>query len=400
MSRSRRILIIITTLIISYQYIWKPYFSSTKSILNRNQTTSTSSSSSSSSTTITKHKQRVVAIGDLHGDLPHAVRVLRLAELIDMRNKWIGKKTVLVQTGDIVDRGRDTIVLYQLMDRLRNEAKAAGGAVVSLLGNHEYMNALGDWRYVTEEDIETFGGKKNRRKLMSSEGWIGESWLKNYNTTARVPYILSTDSNLNQVPIDPSTYFETFQDKSSKPNPFLNSAIAFVHGGITPEYAKIGISEINRIGQSFLNRSLQNPKPTGGLPSDTTMEEKMFYSSHGPLWERSYALEENEEMICDQIEKTINLLNVRRLVMGHTPQFKGILGRCQGKILLIDTGISSAYGGALSALEIQYTLTLDPKPNPETNHPIWHESEIVHGLQEGKLKQVLAQHTRVVEFPF
>lgn len=391
MSRSRRIIIIITTIIITYQYIWKPYFSPSKPIPS-------GTDQPFSSTATTKFKQRVVAIGDLHGDLPHAIRVLRLAELIDTRNKWIGKKTVLVQTGDIVDRGRDTIVLYQLMDRLRSEAKAAGGAVVSLLGNHEYMNALGDWRYVTDEDIETFGGKKNRRKLMSSEGWIGETWLKNYNTTARVPYIISVNSNLSNKPSDHPSYFQTIQDSSTE-NPFLSSAAAFVHGGITPEYANLGITEMNRIGQSFLNRALQNPKATGGLPSNTPTEEKMFYSAHGPLWERSYALEENEELICDQIEKTINVLKVRRLIMGHTPQFKGILGRCQGKILLIDTGISSAYGGALSALEIQYTLTLDPKPNPETNNPIWHESEVVHALQEGKLKQVLAQHTRVVELP-
>lgn len=44
-----------------------------------------------------------------------------------------------VQTGDIVDRGKDTIALYHLFDELRVQAEAAGGAVVSLLGNHELM---------------------------------------------------------------------------------------------------------------------------------------------------------------------------------------------------------------------------------------------------------------------
>lgn len=37
---------------------------------------------------------------------------------------------------DIVDRGRDTIALYRLMDALRTQAQRAGGGVVSLLGNH------------------------------------------------------------------------------------------------------------------------------------------------------------------------------------------------------------------------------------------------------------------------
>lgn len=65
--------------------------------------------------------------------------------------------------------------------------------------------------------------------------------------------------------------------------------------------------------------------------------------------------------------------------------------------LCFPTGISSAYGGALSALEIQYTLTLDPKPNPESRKAVWHESEVVYALQEGKMKDILAQENRVIE---
>lgn len=44
-------------------------------------------------------------------------------------------------------RGDDTILIYQLMDKLRGQAKAAGGQVLSCLGNHEWMNVIGDWRY-------------------------------------------------------------------------------------------------------------------------------------------------------------------------------------------------------------------------------------------------------------
>lgn len=51
---------------------------------------------------------RTVAIGDLHGDLPHALKVLTIAGLIDSDTNWIGGETTLVQTGDIVDRGKDT----------------------------------------------------------------------------------------------------------------------------------------------------------------------------------------------------------------------------------------------------------------------------------------------------
>jgi len=43
--------------------------------------------------------------------------------------------------------------------------------------------------------------------------------------------------------------------------------------------------------------------------------------------------------------------------MGHTPTFDKMVSRCGGKIIIIDTGISHAYGGVLSALDIVYTLS-------------------------------------------
>ena len=45
-------------------------------------------------------------------------------------------------------RGDDTIALFTLMERLREQASAVGGTVLSHLGNHEWMNAIGDWRYI------------------------------------------------------------------------------------------------------------------------------------------------------------------------------------------------------------------------------------------------------------
>lgn len=56
---------------------------------------------------------------------------------MDDRGNWIGKDATLIQTGDIVDRGPDTIAIYKLFDSLRTQARGAGGEVVSLLGNHE-----------------------------------------------------------------------------------------------------------------------------------------------------------------------------------------------------------------------------------------------------------------------
>jgi len=46
-------------------------------------------------------------------------------------------------------RGDDTIALFSLIEQLREQASAVGGNVLSHLGNHEWMNAIGDWRYMS-----------------------------------------------------------------------------------------------------------------------------------------------------------------------------------------------------------------------------------------------------------
>lgn len=54
-------------------------------------------------------------------------------------------------------------------------------------------------------------------------------------------------------------------------------------------------------------------------------------------------------------------------IQGHTPNFEHIVSRCDGQVIIIDTGISSAYGGVLSALEIIYTLTPVPDEDDDNN---------------------------------
>jgi 3',5'-cyclic AMP phosphodiesterase CpdA len=70
-----------------------------------------------------------------------------MAKVIDDKADWAGGSDIMVQTGDIVDRGTYAFDIYRLMQKLRGQADAAGGRVVSILGNHEIMNAIGDWRW-------------------------------------------------------------------------------------------------------------------------------------------------------------------------------------------------------------------------------------------------------------
>lgn len=216
-----------------------------------------------------------------------------------------------------------------------------------------------DWRYVTKEDIASFGGERNRREAFST-GWIGQEFRTNYSITARVPYLITDDdfpaSFAVQAPVLPKTPRGSSDrrfvgDPHVSPsfdavaNPFRLAAASFVHGGITPEYlaslphsSDEPISEMNRIGHELLASLLTVPGHAPlGLPRTAPAEQREFWSERGPMWNRDWALEDEDE-ICERAEKACEVLRVRHLIQGHTPQFEGILSRCDGKILLIDTG--------------------------------------------------------------
>lgn len=48
--------------------------------------------------------RRIVAVGDLHGDMPNAQKVLQMAGVVDAAGNWAGGVDFFVQTGDIIDR--------------------------------------------------------------------------------------------------------------------------------------------------------------------------------------------------------------------------------------------------------------------------------------------------------
>src|SRR5258708_32871902 len=81
--------------------------------------------------------QRVLVIGDIHGEFEKLVAVLRKADLVDEAFSWRGSTATVWFMGDFLDRGPDGIAVVDLVMRLQQEAQAAGGRIHSLLGNHE-----------------------------------------------------------------------------------------------------------------------------------------------------------------------------------------------------------------------------------------------------------------------
>ena len=91
--------------------------------------------------------EKIIAIGDLHGDYDHFVTILKNEDINlvaekDNKLHWIGGKTHLVQIGDVMDRGDKARDIFDLIKTLEKEAEKAGGQVHMLIGNHEEINIL------------------------------------------------------------------------------------------------------------------------------------------------------------------------------------------------------------------------------------------------------------------
>ena len=107
--------------------------------------------------------RRLVAIGDVHGDLRATTQALRAAGVLDDRNQWCGGTTTVVQVGDQLDRGGDEIAILFLLERLRFEARRAGGELIVMNGNHETLTAAGRFRYAAEAsraDLRRWRGRQ------------------------------------------------------------------------------------------------------------------------------------------------------------------------------------------------------------------------------------------------
>ncbi|KAJ3329270.1 hypothetical protein HDU76_008257 [Blyttiomyces sp. JEL0837] len=258
--------------------------------------------------------RRVIAVGDFHGDFPNVKKVLMMAGIIDDDLNWIAGDAVF---GDVVDRGPDTIKLYKLLQTLQSTAPKSKGSVYPLLGNHEVMNMASDLRYVTPEDTASFGGPKPRAEAFSKSGWIG-SWLRTLNI---------------------SFYYDN---------------TVFMHGGITSEWARLGLVELGIGNEQFVERgrAVDGLNQRAGKSMEREFWRDTVFGGDGPLWYRGFAME-NEITMCKHLDKALKIIGAKRMVIGHTPQESGqILSRCNGKVFVIDVGISRAYYSGCAVLEI------------------------------------------------
>jgi len=295
---------------------------------------------------------RIVAVGDLHGDFAAYQAILRAARLIDAQDRWIGGDSIFVQTGDVPDRGPDSLRIIRHLMRLQDEAQRAGGRVVPLVGNHEAMNITDDLRYVHPGEYAAFATRDSARRRTR----VFES-----NRAAIERFYRARDTGLSDTDIRRTWYRETPLGKVEHQSAWhptgeigrwvlRNPAVAlidgtlFVHGGLSADYASRSLDEINRA-------------VAAALTARETGRESIINDRVGPLWYRGLVTREGEERasppsIEDELTRVLTAYGARRIVIGHTPSLAGIIIAHGGRLIRIDSGISAHYSGRRSYLEI------------------------------------------------
>lgn len=309
----------------------------------------------------TAAQQRIVAVGDLHGDAAAWTDIARAAGVIDAKGHWAGGNAILVQLGDITDRGPDSLKIVRSLQQLQREAPRKGGRTIVILGNHEAMQLLGDNRYTTPGEYAAFTNAQSA----ALRDRVYEANRAKFEAAARAADAKATPEQtraawMSEHPLGWVEHTLAWSPSGELGKwATLNPAIVriggtlFVHGGISAEYARLPIDEINKRVAAAM---AAGDDSVTGILSDPL----------GPLWYRGLVQVDPDAqaaraaakpplpaMTTDQeLTAVLSAYGAERLVIAHTPSLSGIQITSGGRLARIDTGISRYYGGPLTWLEI------------------------------------------------
>ncbi|HVS30078.1 MAG TPA: metallophosphoesterase [Thermoanaerobaculia bacterium] len=341
--------------------------------------------------------ERVVAVGDIHGEYEGFVSILQKAGVIDQKLRWSGRRTTLVQTGDYLDRGPDVRKVMDLLMSLETRAARARGKAIVLLGNHELMNLTANLQDVNPAAYAAFADRRSERRRTAGYREYVELHRRLSDRYGREPWRLLSEVTWMDDHPPGSIEFQEAISRNGKYGRWLRSKrviarvndTVFVHGGISPkatqptldsinDQARIEIEAFDRIREYLIAHKLILPFFTFNEISNVVQLESlrtegvsdemgrilaafrsvqnwMIYDPDGPLWFRGFgdwSDEEGEQYLGELLER----FDARRFVVGHTipADASRILPRFGGRVFLIDTGMLRNYAknGRPAALEI------------------------------------------------
>lgn len=249
---------------------------------------------------------RIIAISDLHGQYGLTLRLLRANGVIDGQDQWNAGRDHLVVAGDVFDRGEDVTETLWLLFQLQQQARAAGGAVHFLLGNHETMALYGSTHYVHPALIDN--ARRLGRKydaLYAADSVLGQ-WLRTR------PALLRLGDTL------------------------------FVHGGISPANLELAVAAAAT--NAAYQHSLGTPKAT--LEADPRLA-RLYDHKASPIWYRGYF---DGQLDTPAVRALAAELGVARIVVGHTTVGE-VASFHDGRVIAIDGGLKRGRTGQLLFIE-------------------------------------------------
>ena len=258
--------------------------------------------------------QRIIVIGDIHGEFYALLYSLYKSKIIDTEGRWIGGNSLVVQVGDQIDKGGrgreifddDSLEELKIMEFLHDlhfKAVKHRGGVYNLIGNHELMNIMGDFRYVSNHHLQGFNGADIRKKMFEPGGVLAQKLACHTNAILKIGNWI------------------------------------FVHAGLLPEHIEnYSIQDINNTLRELL---------LGNLSFKTINEEirSILLGNNGFLWDRTYSNQVDSER-CKKLDRVLDILKIGDkggMVVGHTMK-NTITSDCNGKLWMTDVGFSTAFG--------------------------------------------------------
>ena len=240
-----------------------------------------------------KKADNLLVLSDVEGNFDGFIKLLLAGGVIDADYNWIYGKGHLVICGDLFDRGDEVTASLWLLYKLEEEAKAKGGYVHIILGNHEIMNLSEDIRYV-------------HPKYMYVASLLGKNYMELYAANTELGRWLRTKNIIEKI-----------------------GKVLFLHAGVSPQMNEAGYSlkRINNLSRPFYDQD--------GYDS-ILLKEKVtifFNSSTSPFWYRGYFMDPLATEA--QVDKSLSLYNVKHIVVGHTI-VENIKTLYNGKIIAID----------------------------------------------------------------
>lgn len=304
--------------------------------------------------------QRLVAVGDIHGNWRLLTDILRAAKLIRRREgddddvwTWCGGTAICVQVGDLLDRGYQEEECILLLTKLARQAQQAGGAVVVLWGNHEVCQSIGDFTCTQNYDgfEETFGPILDEWNGNKPDVWR-ELYRQNASFRNKTGY---------------AARFAAFEPGGPLAVPFLSNLkvavqvgrTVLVHAGLRADHLQKqgGIQGMNQMARDWALTKVVVPETKDADLEQTAASrravaldasvpaifENFISTGDGPIWMRDYSRPPNreptKEAVAGMVDAVLRELDgVDRLVVGHTVQ-EGVNSVLDGKVWRIDVGM-------------------------------------------------------------